>query len=85
MDASRRTSIPEHFRSAEEAGEFWDTHSAADYWEEMAEVAMTFDLQERLLMVPISDLIFDRVKQRAELENRSVGEMVSLLLEHELA
>jgi hypothetical protein len=51
----------------------------------MAEVAMTFDLQERLLMVPISDLIFDRVKQRAELENRSVGEMVSLLLEHELA
>jgi hypothetical protein len=85
MDASRRTSIPEHFRSAEEAGEFWDTHSAADYWEEMAEVAMTFDLQDRLLMVPISDLIFDRVKQRAELENRSVGEMVSLLLEHELA
>jgi hypothetical protein len=85
MDASRRTSIPEHFRSAEEAGEFWDTHSAADYWDEMAEMAMTFDLQDRLLMVPISDLIFDRVKQRAELENRSVGEMVSLLLEHELA
>ena len=85
MDASRRTSIPEHFRSAEEAGEFWDTHSAADYWDEMAEMAMTFDLQDRLLIVPISDLIFDRVKQRAELENRSVGEMVSLLLEHELA
>ena len=85
MDASRRTSIPEHFRSAEEAVEFWDTHSAADYWDEMAEMAMTFDLQDRLLMVPISDLIFDRVKQRAELENRSVGEMVSLLLEHELA
>jgi hypothetical protein len=23
--------IPKHFNSAEEAGEFWDTHSAADY------------------------------------------------------
>ena len=30
--------IPEQFNSAEEAGEFWDTHSAADYWDEMDEI-----------------------------------------------
>jgi len=35
MDESKRVPIPEHFRNAEEAGEFWDTHSAADYWDEM--------------------------------------------------
>ena len=33
----RRDIIPEHFNSAEEAGEFWDTHSAADYWNEIEE------------------------------------------------
>lgn len=38
MDANSRDAIPEHFSSAEEAGEFWDTHSAADYWDEMEEV-----------------------------------------------
>nr|QNO53677.1 hypothetical protein DJFKIEJF_00041 [Methanosarcinales archaeon ANME-1 ERB6] len=32
MDMSkRRDTIPEHFNSAEAAGEFWDSHSAADY------------------------------------------------------
>ena len=27
----KREEIPESFDSLEEAGEFWDTHSAADY------------------------------------------------------
>jgi len=39
-----RSPIPEHFNSAEEAGEFWDTHSAADYWDEMETVEMEFDI-----------------------------------------
>ncbi|MFH1633130.1 MAG: hypothetical protein ABIG63_03850 [Chloroflexota bacterium] len=46
MDESKRELIPEHFSSAEEAGEFLDTHSAADYWDEMDEVEMEFDLQK---------------------------------------
>ena len=32
-----RNTILEHFNSAEEAGEFWDAHSAADYRDEMEE------------------------------------------------
>ena len=32
MDANKVDPIPAHFNSPEEAGEFWDTHSAADYW-----------------------------------------------------
>ena len=31
--------LPEQFSSAEEAGEFWDTHSGADYEEYMQPVA----------------------------------------------
>ncbi|GAK50058.1 hypothetical protein U14_01283 [Candidatus Moduliflexus flocculans] len=34
------TLIPEHFASFEEAQEFWDTHSTADYWDEMHDVAL---------------------------------------------
>ena len=48
MDMSkRRDTIPEHFNSAEAAGEFWDSHSAADYWAEMEEEGMEFDIQKR--------------------------------------
>ena len=52
MDENKKTPIPEHFSSAEEAGAFWDTHSAADYWDEMEEVEMEFDLRERIFLIP---------------------------------
>ena len=50
--------IPEHFNSAEEAGEFWDSHSAADYWNEMEEEEIEFDIRKRTFLVPVdgSDL-----------------------------
>jgi hypothetical protein len=85
MNGSKKDPIPEHFSSAEAAGEFWDTHSAADYWDEMEEVEMDFDLQKRVFLIPIGDRIYYRVKQRAETEQRSVEEMISILLERELA
>jgi hypothetical protein len=46
--------LPEHFNTLEEAGEFWDTHSAADYWDEMEEVEVEFSIRERLFLVPIN-------------------------------
>jgi len=85
MDGSKRDPIPEHFRSAEEAGAFWDVHSAADYWDEMEEIEMEFDLQRRVFLVPVGDRVYYRVKQRATMEQRSVEEMVNTLLERELA
>jgi hypothetical protein len=84
MDENKREPIPEHFDSAEEAGEFWDTHSAADYWDEMEEVEMEFDLQKRVFLIPVNDRVYYQVKQRAEKEQRSIEEVVSRLLEREL-
>jgi hypothetical protein len=84
MDESKRDPIPEHFESAEEAGEFWDSHSAADYWDDMEEVEMEFDLQKRVFLIPVNDRVYYQVKQRAEKEQRSIEEVVSRLLEREL-
>ena len=85
MDGSKKDPIPEHFSSAEDAGEFWDTHSAVDYWDEMEDIEMEFDLHHRVFLISVGDRIFHRVRQRAEMEQRSVGEMISILLERELA
>jgi vacuolar-type H+-ATPase subunit C/Vma6 len=76
--------IPEYFDSAEEAGQFWDTHSAADYWDEMEEMEMEFDLQKRTFLVPIADQMYYRLKERAQREQRSVEQVVSDLLAQEL-
>ena len=85
MSAKDRDPIPEHFTSAEKAGEFWDTHSAADYWDEMETVEMEFDIQKRVFMVPVDGQIYHRIKQQAEKEHRSVEQVIQTLLERELA
>jgi hypothetical protein len=36
--SKQRDPIPESFSSIEEAAEFWDTHSIADYWDQTREV-----------------------------------------------
>jgi hypothetical protein len=77
--------IPEHFTSAEEAGEFWDTHSAADYWDEMEPVEIEFDIQKLVFFVPVDGQIYHRIKQQAEKERRSVEQVIHALLERELA
>jgi hypothetical protein len=39
MDENKTKDVlPEEFDSLEEAAEFWDSHSLADYWDETKEV-----------------------------------------------
>ncbi len=85
MDANKPTPIPEHFASVEEAGEFWDEHSAADYLDLMEEIEVEFDIQRRTYLVPVSDGLYHRAKAQAEAEERSAEEVINLALERELA
>jgi hypothetical protein len=84
MEVNKKEPIPEQFNSLEEAGEFWDTHSAADYWDEMEEVEMEFDLQKRTFLIPIAGQMYDRIKERARQEQRSVEQVLSDLLAKQL-
>ena len=43
----KRDPLPEEFNSLEEAGEFWDTHSSADYEDYMKEVHFDVELKGR--------------------------------------
>ena len=85
MGANKKDPIPEHFDNPEAAGEFWDTHSAADYWDEMEDIEMEFDIQKRTFLVPIGGQMYDRIKERARQEQRSVEQVVSDLLAQQLA
>ena len=80
----RRDTIPEHFNSAEEAGEFWDSHSAADYWAEMEEEEMEFDIQKRTFLVPVDGRIYQLAKKQAEAKHSTVEQIINTLLDQEL-
>ncbi len=86
MNVNKKEPIPAHFNSAEEAGEFWDTHSAADYWDNMDErIEIEFDLQERTYLVPITTQIYHHLKERAAQEQDTVAHTLNDLLTTALA
>jgi hypothetical protein len=47
MAKHKKEPIPEEFKSLREAGEFWDTHSAADYWDDMEDVECEVVIEDR--------------------------------------
>jgi hypothetical protein len=59
----KKEPIPEHFKDDEEAGEFWDIHSAGDYWNDMEKVEMEFDIQKRKFLATTDNRIYQLMKQ----------------------
>lgn len=47
MRRNKREPIPRHFRTLEEAGDFWDTHDLGEYWDQTEEAAMSFHLRRK--------------------------------------
>ena len=82
--SKRRGVIPEHFNNAKEAGKFWDSHSFADYWDEMEEKEMEFDIQKRTFLVPVDSRVYLLAKKQAEAEHRTVEQIINTLLNREL-
>ena len=80
----KKEPIPEHFDADEEAGRFWDTHSAADYWDEMEEAEVEFDIKRRSFLVPINERIYQLVKGQAEAKHCKISQIINMLLDHQL-
>lgn len=76
--------IPE-FKSYEEMGEFWDTHSLADYWDqtESAEFEISEQVRRRYV-VCIDREVLHRVQRLAKIRGVSTESLVNLLLEQRL-
>ena len=90
-----KIAIPEEFTSFEEIQEFWDTHSTADYWDEMEEVKIElsptlrakFERKKLYGLLGLSQqqiLTIEREAKREQLDSRQliskwVGEHVQYL------
>ena len=82
MNESKK--IPEH-KSYEEMGEFWDTHSLADYWEytEPAEFEISKQARRRYLISVDPDLLV-RMQRVARSRGLSTEILANLLIEQRL-
>ena len=82
---SKRDTLPEQFNSAEEAGEFWDTHSGADYEEYMQEAHFEVDLKQHSTEVRVSDELLRAVRRIARQQGVATETLVNLWLQEKVA
>ena len=61
-----RDPIPEHFKTLDEAAEFWDSHDLADYWDQTSEVNFELDLQRRVSVTASEPELAKKLANRAQ-------------------
>lgn len=76
--------IPDSFATEEEAGEFWDTHSLADYEEFLEPVEMKFELSKRVFEVQVSEDVFERLQEKAASSHQPMRKVIDQILRKEL-
>jgi hypothetical protein len=85
MKRRDREPIPEEFDSLEQAGEFWDTHSAADYWDEMEDVSLEVDIEEHRFAVLLEDRVYYALEKAAATQGVPPDTLLNELLRRELS
>ena len=77
----QRDPLPEHFRSLEEAAEFWETHDSTDYEEYMTDVECEFDIKRRTYLVSLDANLYRKVRAIARKKGVPAEKLVNLWIE----
>ena len=76
--------LPDSFATEEEAGAFWDTHSATDYIEYFEPVNDKIEIMNRVFEVQIAEDVFQQLRQKAKSSHESVPNVVDKILRKQL-
>ena len=68
----------------EEIGEFWDTHSLADYWDETNEVDFQVNLKPKHNLIPVEREIAEQIMAHATKQGVSPEKLVNLWLREKI-
>lgn len=80
--ANKIDPIPENM-TIEEASEFWDTHSVADYPSHIVE--MEYKPQQQITFIPIADELILKLKKHAQERDVSIETLVNQWIREKLA
>ena len=83
--AAAQDVLPENFTSLEEFWNFWDTHSSADYEDDMEEVEVELDLSSSKVYLPVAKDLLDKVRAQARQQGVSSETLVNLWLQERLS
>lgn len=81
----KRDPLPDHFNSAEEAGEFWDTHSGADYEEYMTPVQIEVAVKRSVREVRVAPELLNQARKIARQQGLTAETLINLWLQEKIA
>jgi len=82
---NKRDPIPEHFKSIEEAAEFWDSHDLADYWDLTREANFEVDIQRRVFLTALEPELAKKLGDCAHKQGISTETLINVWLSEKLA
>ena len=80
----KRDPMPPPDATPEEIGEFWDTHSLADYWDETHEVDFQINLKLKHNLIPVEREIAEQINAHATRQGVSTEKLVNFWLREKL-
>src|SRR5262245_43082177 len=83
--SKKRGPIPEHFKSIEEAAEFWDSHDLADYWDLTSEAEFEVDIQRRVFLTALEPELAKKLFDCAHKQGVSTETLINVWLSEKLA
>jgi len=80
----KRDPIPRHFKSIEEAAQFWHSHDLADYWDLTKEAHFEVDIQRRLFLTPLEQELAKKLVVCARKQGVSTETLINVWLTEKL-
>jgi hypothetical protein len=76
----KRDPVPQHFKSVEEAAEFWDSHDLADYWDLTQEAHFEVDIQRRVFLTALEPQLAKTLTNLARKQGISTETLINVWL-----
>ena len=80
-----RDPLPEQFTSLEDAVDFWDTHSLADYQEYWKDVQCEIDIKRRTYQISLDSGLYQKLRRAARERGVSAETLVNLWLQEKVS
>ena len=76
----RKEQIPESFATAEEAGEFWDSHDLGDFWDQTEESDVTIELLRNRFLISLDPDLAGYLHAAAQKKGISAEKLANMWL-----
>jgi hypothetical protein len=76
----KRDLIPKSFNTVAEAGEFWDSHSLADYWDQTHEVKGRVDTKRQVFLTALEPGLFKKLGECSKRQGVSTETLINVWL-----